>query len=194
MMTRTHAKKTLAALTALLMLAACAPSSSANKKGAEQSPQEEDTVMYSPPEDADQPIAIPRGAPLADGYANPTSTLTPPADSAPADYTPGTVSKKQLDVLLSQGPGWALSQVQVEPARKNDAFQGFRITGFAPVAAAVMSPPLAIGDVITHLNGVRLEQPDHYMEAFNLSRSVNELRIDYVRAEKANYSTWTVVE
>jgi hypothetical protein len=32
------------------------------------------------------------------------------------------------------------------------------------------------------------------MEAFNLSRTVTELRVDYIREQTPSFSTWQVIE
>ena len=180
------------------MIALFLASGCATPKGSEATntePEEEEQVMYSPPEDAERPIEVPRGGPILDEYEKPTSSVTPePPVGSAANATAGTIQKQTLEAILAQGPGWGLSQVQVKPARDGGAFIGFEITSFSPQAAATISPPLQVGDVITHLNGVRLEQPDDYMEAFNLSRTVTEVRVDYIRAQTASFSTWQVIE
>ncbi len=176
-----------------MMAAGCATSrgatsSTASTEGAD------DEVMYAPPEDADQPIKVPRGAPVLEEYAEPTSDVTPapPQDAAPGEPPPTSISRTRLDQLLEFGPAWGLSQVVVSPKRVDGAFQGFEITDFSPEAREVMSPPLQEGDVITHLNGVRLQTPTDYDEAWKLSRTVSTIRIDYMRDGDAVYTEWDV--
>jgi|GEM_PF-3513779 len=185
----------LALTSSLLITAGVGCATSKGSEATASTPEEDQEVMYSPPEDAEKPIAVPRGGPVLDKYERPTSDATPePPAGSVASSENGTIQKQTLEALLAQGPGWALSQVQVEPARDGDAFVGFQITSFSPQAKATISPPLKEGDIITHLNGVRLQQPDDYMEAFNLSRTVTELRVDYIREQTPSFSTWQVIE
>ena len=185
----------LALMSSILITTGVGCATSKGSEATNTTQAEDEEVMYSPPEDAEKPIEVPRGGPVLDEYERPTSDVTPePPAGSVASSENGTIQKQTLDALLAQGPGWALSQVQVTPARDGGAFVGFQIVAFSPQAKATISPPLKEGDIITHLNGVRLEQPDDYMEAFNLSRTVTELRVDYIREQTSSFSTWQVIE
>lgn len=157
----------------------------------------DDQVMYSPPEDAEQPIAIPRGAPVREEYARPVAEVQgePPAEAQAGEVQGTEVTREVVESMVAMGPGWGLSHVQVKPVQGDDgALLGFEISAFSAPAAQLLSPPLRTGDRITHINGVKIRTPDDFMEAWNLSRTVSELRIDYVRDGVANYSSWSVVE
>lgn len=180
----------IAAAALVALAVGCASGRHAERGAPErEGPQE---VMYSPPED-DEPPQIPKGAPVLEEYARPTSTAQPdPPAEASSSGQEGTIERQTLEAILEQGPAWGLAQVQVEPARQGGRFAGFVIRSFSPAAAQAISPPLEVGDVITHINGVRIERPDDYMEAWKLARSVPALRVDYVRDEQQSYSTWRV--
>lgn len=184
----------LAALVLCAGAVSCAPSSSSGKK-AEAGEEPDEQVMYSPPADEDQPTEIPRGAPVLDGYERPTSDAQPaPPEGSDAVGPEATVARATLESLMAQGPAWGLSQIEVSPHRDGDVFKGFAITKFGPIAAGTVSPPLAVGDVITHLNGVRLRKPDDYLEAWKLARTVPAIRVDYIRDGQPSYSSWQVVD
>jgi hypothetical protein len=170
-------------------------SSKTSARGEQASSSE---VMYGPPAD-DGPITVPQGAPLAEGYAvndQGRSAVSPEA-SIEATSEPGTnqVTRVDLEQVLARGPGWGLVHVKVRPVKsEGGSLLGYEIYELTEGANLWMTPAIQIGDRITHLNGVKIKTPDDYMQAWNLARDVEELRIDYVRDGEANYSSWSVVD
>jgi S1-C subfamily serine protease len=103
-----------------------------------------------------------------------------------------TVTSEELDSFLDRGPSYALTLVEVEPSRADGAFQGFEIVSMAEPANRFVSPHLTKGDVITHINGVRLEKPDDYLAAWKQLDEVSTIRVDFIRDGASEHATWQV--
>lgn len=94
---------------------------------------------------------------------------------------PGVVTQQQLDRLQSLGPSVVMEHVVTEPVRDDGQFVGFEIVEVSDTARRHIEPDLQTGDVITHVNQVRLEMPDDYMEAWKTLEEADEIRVDLVR-------------
>ncbi len=168
---------------------ACATTGCATTKPRDNGPQ---TVMFSPPPEAQESPDMPNSMEILEDERPATEAPAPPAGGLSEG---GELVVKRADVQegLKRGPGWALGQVRVTPSRDDSGgFVGFEIAEFSPEAGGVMSPPLVVGDVITHLMGVRLKSPDDYMSAWQVIGGSDTIRIDYVRAGSALFSEWRV--
>lgn len=95
--------------------------------------------------------------------------------------------------IFDQGPGWLLQQVELEPVHREGAFRGYRIGGASDSALEAMTPELAVGDVITEVNGVALERPNDYLEAWSRLPRVEQVKIEYVRDGQVEKAVWRVV-
>ncbi|MEM1350690.1 MAG: hypothetical protein AAGI01_19160 [Myxococcota bacterium] len=145
--------------------------------------------VAAPPAALDEVPSIPSGAPVLDEFA-----AVAPADELPR-RRPGdmTVTRKELLALYDSGIATALRQVEVRPAYDGERFKGYTVQRFNAQASAVMSPPMQVGDVITHVNGVAIRQPDDMMRAWELLKDAAAVRIDYVRDGAPAFVEWTVV-
>lgn len=173
------------------MFVGCASSKSASS---DTESAMEEQVMYSPPAE-NEPVEIPPGGPVLEEYATPSSKVED--SEAPSDVAEGSlqVQREDLDALLAKGPGWGLVHVKVAPVKdESGKLMAYEVSALTEEASVWLSPALQVGDQITHLNGVRIQTPDDYMKAWNLSKSVTELRIDYVRAGTPSASSWIVVD
>jgi len=104
-----------------------------------------------------------------------------------------TGTRRGLLALYAPGIATARRQVGVRPAYEGEPFRGYAVQRFNPEASAVMSPPMQVGDVITHINGVAIKQPDDMMRAWELLKDVAAVRIDYMRDGAPAFVEWTVV-
>ncbi len=169
------ASLSFALLLAVSLAAGCA--SSAAPKDDTQ-----DTILYTPPADASMP-PVPRGAPVL-------AQALPPEPPLPA---PGTLTRAELEALHQAGPGFALAQVQVRPVTDEDgALVGYAIASFSEGAARRLTPILAIGDVITHMNGIRIRRPEDYFAAWTGLQGASTITLSYLRGEAPMTSTWIV--
>ena len=81
---------------------------------------------------------------------------------------------------------------RVEPHRINGSFAGFEIVALHPSAKRFVDPALTVGDVITHINGVRMKKPDDYLAAWKLLDDVDAVRIDFLRDGVEEQAVWRV--
>jgi type II secretory pathway component PulC len=124
-------------------------------------------------------------ASVACGGAKPEPVVSarPAATTAPAP--PSKVSslrRKEVREVIDRGLGYVLSKVEIgaEPHRKDGAFVGFVIEGFRDPDLFV-GVDLIPGDVITHVNGQKIERPEQAMAAFESLGKAKELRVSLER-------------
>ncbi len=176
----------------------CASSKGATASAASEVDRE---VKYGPPEE-DRAPEVPGGAPVlpeyevmdSESYARAVSAKTYDKEvtSQPGS---GQVTRADLVYLVERGPGWGLVHVKVRPVKSDSgSLIGYEVVELTESAAIWLTPGLSVGDQITHLNGVQIRTPDDYMEAWNLARDADEVRIDFIREGEANYSSWSIVE
>ncbi len=174
----------------------CASSSNA-KQDQMSAAETSDQVMYAPPADA-EPVSVPPGAPLLDEYKQGVAAKSEsPAVMEESRDTESAleVTRQQLDSLLEKGPGWGLIHVRVLAAKDEQGrLVGYQVEQMSEGAHVWLHPSLQVGDQITHLNGVRIQTPDDYMEAWNLSRGAESLRIDFIRGGEAVSVNWLVID
>ena len=167
----------IAAVLFALGLPACA-------SGPEESSAPDEVVGQPPDEDSeDHEFASPPQHPGDHGSVD--GERSSEATSPPADTDPGVVTESQLDELQNHGPSVVMQHIETEPIHDDDEFVGFEVVGATDTARAHMEPKLEIGDIITHVNLVRLERPDDYMEAWQTLDGADEIRFDVIRGDDA---------
>jgi type II secretory pathway component PulC len=183
----------------------CASSSATTSDGADEA------VSSEPPsaeEDTQKPL--PRGPDVEVGKARVDASDGQSADQedetnqdeaqqneaqqneAQQDESAATVSRSDVQAFMQKGPSYALTMVDVAPERSDGEFQGFKVTTMTPGAASAVSGQLQTGDVITHINGVRMQKPDDYLNAWKLLSEVTKIRIDFVRDGSAEHAVWLI--
>lgn len=181
-------------ITVGLAFSGCASSSSADKA----SDSESETVSGQPPSpEEDTPKALPEGPEVQMGKARaegPSDAGEEPdgTETAESPQSAAVVSRAQIDRFIDKGPPYALTLVKVEPARADGKFRGFKLIAMERSAAQVVGPQLVPGDIVTHINGVRLEKPDDYLNAWKLLGEVSKIRIDFVRDGESKHAIWRV--
>lgn len=156
-----------------LLLVAC---------GAQKKTQK-DEKLHSPPED--DTVVMPDGPPIIYEKSDTKIEYTVEADGV-------AVTKSDLDSFIAQGPPYALSVVTVEPFKEGKKMVGFQIVDLTQNAEARLKPHLVRGDVITHINGLKLRTPDDYFEAWKTLTDAQSIRVDFVRDGEAQNVVWMV--
>lgn len=95
----------------------------------------------------------------------------------------GTVSRRDVQAAVADGPGAFLSHVELEdqPAFKDGRFYGFRIAKLVPPAFWT-GIDLQPGDVIAKINGLPLEKPDHAIAIMKGLEKAKEIRVQIERS------------
>jgi hypothetical protein len=141
-------------------------------------------------------MALPRRALLAAsalalGACSSSAPSAPPKAPAPAASAaaaahvapalpPGHIARADVDhVLTTQGPPWVLRRVVTEEVLRHDGkFAGWRLVGLPEEWRGVDLKP---GDVVARVNGLPLETPDQFWEAWKSVARAAELKIDLTR-------------
>lgn len=146
-----------------------------------------DEIIGGPPQqgDEDYEFAMPPSHP---------GTPEPVAGAPATEWEPGseTIDRHYIEQLEHFGPSLVLQHVHTEPAHESDGFVGFEIVEITPHAEQYISPRLQPGDIITHINLVRLKMPDDYMEAWKTLNEAEEIRIDIVRDGESKDVIWDI--
>lgn len=185
--------KSLRVFAAILLVGA---SSCASNKPA---PDETETaeISHQPPQDSE--VAMPSGPPVvrpadtadAADTAKPGDSELDPSE-APPEEEQFTVTKAELESFMDRGPSHILTVVTVEPVHRDDGFQGYQIVDVKRGARQFMTPQMRVGDVVTHVNGVRLKRPEDYMQAWRSLDKVTTIRVDFLRQSKPMNAVWVV--
>lgn len=177
----------LALLCSVCLLAAC---TTTKAKPDDFGP--EDKVLYSPPEGAESAPVVPRSAPVV---ARERSQELPESTS-PEDAQLGgelVITKEEIEGLVSRGPSFPLSQIELRPHRQDGKVVGYRVESFYNEGArAALAGGLQQGDVITHLMGVSMLSPNNYHLAWSQLASASSIRVDFRRASQPGYVVWVV--
>ncbi|QDG49756.1 hypothetical protein FIV42_03090 [Persicimonas caeni] len=181
-------------VTVSLVWTGCASSSSADK----ESDAASESVSGQPPSaEEDTPKPLPKGPEVQLGSAQTDGEQKAEEavggdDGEDAAEAGAVVSRAELDRFIDKGPPFALTMVKVSPSRADGKFQGFEITAMKRSAAEAVAPQLVPGDIVTHINGVRMEKPDDYLNAWKLLGEVSKVRIDFIRDGEAKHAIWRV--
>lgn len=150
-------------------------------------------VAGQPPSAADAGAGqLPRGPDILVGQARPGEPAVAPSSGEPPGPQDAVITRAALQQLIQKGPSFPLSMVEVEAARSQGKFVGYRVLNMTPAAQEALQGRLMPGDIITHLNGVRVERPDDYLNAWKLLPDISALRIDFVRADAPTHVVWRV--
>jgi hypothetical protein len=117
---------------------------------------------------------------------------SPPPPSAPAAplpkaegpsrpvVPPGHLARADVDrILTTQGPPWVLRRVLPEEVMAaNGKFSGWRLVGLPEEWKEIDLRP---GDIVTRVNGLPIETPDQFWEAWKSVAAATELKINLMR-------------
>ncbi len=106
-------------------------------------------------------------------------SISPEQKQAPVHTRP-VISRGHLDQVLAEGPGRLLQRVQLIPYRENNRFIGFQITTLFPNEGWRV-PGVQIGDVISRINGLRMDRPEQFMHLFQSLVTAQQLDLELIR-------------
>lgn len=159
--------------------------SSTSQKRVHEGPS---TPIGTPPE-GDEARVLP---PPAGPKVMTTQGRSRPGHSAEAVHGELTLSRAQLDAFMAQGPAFAFSQVDTEPYHADGSFVGFQLVDVTTAAHNHIAPYLRVGDIVTHVNGIRMQRPDDYLQAWRGLAEASSVRIDFVRDGEGEHVIWQV--
>lgn len=169
--------------------------------GTQQTSDEETDVQNRPPEE-EAPEELPPGPEVkvrsdypekADEGETADGRETTSAEQTDASASEAEViTDAQREQLLELGPGYVFQTVQLEPKRTDGDFVGYEIVGATPKAKEAMTPQIEVGDVVTHVNDIRIERPRDYMKAWNKFGEADRVHIDLLRDGSETKATWVI--
>jgi hypothetical protein len=117
--------------------------------------------------------------------------VAPDGSLAPAP--PGTVWRRDVDEVLDAGLGRFLQRAELEPEVEGDHFAGFRVVALRP-ADWWQGVDLEVGDVVTQVNGMPIEQPTQAHAAFESLRDAKQIVVSYVRAGEPRELSYSILD
>ncbi len=152
---------------------------------------EQDAKMHSPPQDDE--VKMPTGGPSVDpSDVKPRETREPVvAEISPTGQEP-EVTRTQVSSFMRRGPAYLLTRIEVEPVHTDSGFGGFKLVKASDGVSTFMQPQMQLGDVVTHINGIRVERPDDYLQAWNALAKTEWIRVDFKRGEEKLHAVWAV--
>lgn len=109
-----------------------------------------------------------------------------------AKVTGGVLSRGELVAFLERGPAHLLGQVPVMPVLDGEDLLGYEIKAFFPRSPVFHRVDIAAGDVVTAVNGNKMERPEHLFELYESLRSAPRLQIDVIRNNELRTLTWEI--
>jgi predicted small lipoprotein YifL len=103
------------------------------------------------------------------------------AAAATARRRAGTIARDDLLTVLNAGPGRFLRGLRVQAVLEARRFRGWQVLSFWPCDPRYAAVDLAAGDVVTRVNGVALERPEHLQRVWDGLRDAPALVVDVER-------------
>jgi type II secretory pathway component PulC len=100
--------------------------------------------------------------------------------------------RAEVDAVLDAGIPRFLSSVETAPAMAEGRFLGFRVLSFFPGDARFASGPILRGDVVTAVNGLPIERPEHLFRVWQELRVASSLTVDVLRQGQTRRMTWVI--
>ena len=146
--------------------------------------------MHEAPNEA--PVAPPSGPPvLENSVGTQKSQDVPPVEPGDASQAPN-VARSDVSKFMDHGPAFLLTQIEVKPVHGKEGFEGYRLVSTRGGVRSFMEPQIQLGDVVTHVNGIRLERPDDYLQAWNSLAKTEWIRVDFKRDAEKKHALWAV--
>ena len=107
-------------------------------------------------------------------------TVSAPEPQRAAAAAPPVIPRYILEAIQAQGPGRFLQRVPVVPYRQGDEFVGFQILELFP-GERLGIQSIRKGDVVTKINGKRVDRPEQFMKLFEELHLWNQVSIQFER-------------
>jgi S1-C subfamily serine protease len=125
---------------------------------------------------------------------------TPPEDGgSPARTTStevplpkGSLARADVVSVVDGGLGRFLQRARVEPTLDEGRFVGFRVIELVPDSFWGQTD-LRPGDVVTHVNGTSIEDPNQAYEVFESLRTANGIEVRLLREGQARTLRFPIV-
>lgn len=173
----------LAAVAMFALSVGCA-SAPDQRRAAERGPE---SNVGAPPS-GDEAVV----APLPNNPASRQARQVMPREPMVGPDGAALITRGEVNALLERGPAVVFQHVDTEPQHDNGEFVGFLIVDISAPAHSFVAPQLRVGDVVTHVNLVKLERPDHYLNAWSTLAEAEEIRVDFRREGQASHAIWRV--
>lgn len=119
--------------------------------------------------------------------------LTP--DRPPALNDDGALLRSAVDAFVERGPHAVLGATTLEPARDQSGSPiGFRIEALHDGSDFITSAGLAVGDVVSTVNGHSILMPDGFIDAWESLEGAEALTVDVVQGGESRTLTWDIVD
>jgi type II secretory pathway component PulC len=86
--------------------------------------------------------------------------------------------------MIQKGPGHLLRYIRVSPSHKARRFLGFRLDEVMTQDPRFQSPNVSAGDIILHINKVRIQTPGDFHKAFLTLKNSQKIVFDILRGER----------
>ncbi|MBI2897499.1 MAG: hypothetical protein HYY06_28330 [Deltaproteobacteria bacterium] len=96
--------------------------------------------------------------------------------------------------VLDAGIPRFLQSLETEPTLDGGHFVGFRLVAFFPRDARFQGVDLRGGDVVTSVNGLPIERPEHAFRVWQELRVASELRVEYLRAGARRELRYAIID
>ena len=149
----------------------------------------------SPPPESEQEasVSLPDGRVALSIRERETSEKPPRASSSePPPEEAEPVTRAGVDRLLQKGPSYLFRVAELQPVRWDDEFRGFEIAALDRGASEVLSPQMQQGDVVTHVNGVRIQSPSDVHELWQRLDETSRIEIQFLRDGESGRAVWVI--
>ncbi len=104
------------------------------------------------------------------------------------------IPRPRLDKVLSNGPGWLLGQVPIEPVRDtNKKFIGYRIVSLFGDDPQVLRFGVLPGDRLVSIQGQKILVPTDLLQVFGKLRTDRMMQVKVVRAGQERLFSWPIL-
>lgn len=126
------------------------------------------------------------GTPPEDGSSSPRTASTE------APMPEGSLARADVVSVVDGGLGRFLQRARVEPTLDEGRFVGFRVIELVPDSFWGRTD-LRPGDVVTHVNGTSIEDPNQAYEVFESLRTANGIEVRLLREGQARTLRFPIV-
>jgi len=121
-------------------------------------------------------------------YAPARQMATAPA---PVQHQAPAIPRYIIKAVQAEGPGRLLQRIPVQPFRAQGKFMGFQIVDLFP-GENIQTTQIRRGDVITRINGRRVDRPEQFMRLFEDLHTWESLEIELLRGDIRKVVLFTI--
>lgn len=99
------------------------------------------------------------------------------------------IERERYEAAIARGPSWFIQQVRVQPVVVARRFRGFMLT---QIFHSQEAHGLVAGDIVQRVNGLSIERPGQFMNAWNKLKGAEHLKVQIVRDRRPLELTWVI--